>query len=313
MLFLLLRRRSVKLCHSLERVAERDTKLPPYLPLLSCFCFFSYNHDASCSSVGPTSSWSLQFCFSIHFPFLLSISLSFSSTTGSKDVEWHSAKKTRCTRELSLSLSLSGELCCCENSPRVVVFVNMFGGRTSTYKLWRTTSSACFMSTMMSMPLHHLVSCRSTHVSCCLSSSYFSGNSHNLSTSSSSVLRVHLLQLCGITRLTSSSTSSATDVNPWQRRRLLETPCSTLNGKFLRGIITIVFCGFFWMPHLRIPSFLVLRETRVEDAEEFWRQAQTTRAHAYGTARARSCGKEGSGTVQWRDLYEVLASFWLQV
>ncbi len=214
---------------------------------------------------------------------------------------------------LSLSLSLSGELCCCENSPRVVVFVNMFGGRTSTYKLWRTTSSACFMSTMMSMPLHHLVSCRSTHVSCCLSSSYFSGNSHNLSTSSSSVLRVHLLQLCGITRLTSSSTSSATDVNPWQRRRLLETPCSTLNGKFLRGIITIVFCGFFWMPHLRIPSFLVLRETRVEDAEEFWRQAQTTRAHAYGTARARSCGKEGSGTVQWRDLYEVLASFWLQV
>jgi hypothetical protein len=109
MLFLLLRRRSVKLCHSLERVAERDTKLPPYLPLLSCFCFFSYNHDASCSSVGPTSSWSLQFCFSIHFPFLLSISLSFSSTTGSKDVEWHSAKKTRCTRELSLSLSLSLE------------------------------------------------------------------------------------------------------------------------------------------------------------------------------------------------------------
>ncbi len=150
-------------------------------------------------------------------------------------------------RALSLSLSLcaSGELCCSENSPRVVVFVNMFGGRTSTYKLWRTTSSACFMSTMMSMPLHHLVSCRSTHVSCCLSSSYFSGNSHNLSTSSSSVLRVHLLQLCGITRLTSSSTSSATDVNPWQRRRLLETPCSTLNGKFLRGIITIVFCGLF--------------------------------------------------------------------
>jgi hypothetical protein len=33
--------------------------------------------------------------------------VSFSSTTGSKDVEWHSAKKTRCTRELSLSLSLS--------------------------------------------------------------------------------------------------------------------------------------------------------------------------------------------------------------
>lgn len=110
MLFLLLRGRSVKLCavnsHSLERVAERDTKLPPFLPLLSCFCFFSYNHDASFSSVGPTSSWSLQFCFSIHFPFLLSISLSFSSTTGSKDVEWYSAKKTRCSSESSLSLSL---------------------------------------------------------------------------------------------------------------------------------------------------------------------------------------------------------------
>lgn len=137
----------------------------------------------------------------------------------------------------------------------------MFGGRTSTYKLWRTTSSACFMSTMMSMPLHHLVSCRSTQVSCCLySSSYFSGNSHTLSASSSSVLRVHLLQLSGITRLTSSSTSSATDVNPWQRGRLLETPCSTLNGKCLRGRITIVFCGFFWMLQLRIPSFLVLRE-----------------------------------------------------
>jgi hypothetical protein len=129
------------------------------------------------------------------------------------------------------------------------VFVNMCGGRTSTYKFWRTTSSVCFMSTMMSMPLHQLVSCRSTHVSCRLSSSssssYFSGNSHSLSASSSSVLRVHLLQLSGITRLTSSSTSSATDVNPWQRRRLLKTPCSTLNGKCLRGRITFVFCGFF--------------------------------------------------------------------